>query len=340
MPEYVHHAVYRVSVAAARGKVSEQGAVQTFTDGVHVGVGTSVSSDGHGEDESQTVKEAKQKILLQIVDKFEVILCVILLSAILPISVPLQMSQCLIFCRTNLDCDNLEKFLCSADGVSGKQTFKERKETGKESKYSCCVLAGMRSMDQRRRALEAFKEGDVRFLVCTDVAARGIDIQSLPFVINMTLPDESENYIHRIGRVGRAGRMGLALSIVAAEGVKEKVWYHTCGNRGAGCTNRKLKDQGGCTIWYDEPELLRSIEKRLNMQIPELLSDFSLPPELVGTGAVYGENAGTEEFDPVAKLHAEMLAPVVQNLVAMEIESQNMFLAYEDKYGKAAAWKN
>ena len=50
--------------------------------------------------------------------------------------------------------------------------------------------------------LQAFKDGDIRFLICTDVAARGIDIAGLPFVINMTLPDRSEDYIHRVGRVG------------------------------------------------------------------------------------------------------------------------------------------
>jgi ATP-dependent RNA helicase DDX1 len=114
----------------------------------------------------------------------------------------------MIFCRTNVDCDNLEKFLCSVEGNGANNIFTERKETGKQSKYSCCVLAGMRSLKDRRRNLEAFKEGEVRFLICTDVAARGIDIQNLPYVINMTLPDEPENYIHRIGRVGRAGKMG------------------------------------------------------------------------------------------------------------------------------------
>ena len=50
--------------------------------------------------------------------------------------------------------------------------------------------------------LQAFKDGDIRFLICTDVAARGIDIAGLPYVINMTLPDRSEDYIHRVGRVG------------------------------------------------------------------------------------------------------------------------------------------
>ena len=52
--------------------------------------------------------------------------------------------------------------------------------------------------------LQAFKDGDIRFLICTDVAARGIDVVGLPYVINMTLPGRSEDYIHRVGRVGES----------------------------------------------------------------------------------------------------------------------------------------
>ena len=79
----------------------------------------------------------------------------------------------------------------------------------------------------------------MRFLICTDVAARGIDIRGAPFVVNLTLPDDKQNYVHRIGRVGRAERMGLALSLVAT--VKEKVSSNQsnmvttgglCGNHG------------------------------------------------------------------------------------------------------------
>jgi ATP-dependent RNA helicase DDX1 len=245
------------------------------------------------------------------------------------------MSQCLIFCRTNLDCDNLEKFLCAAEGGGGGgagKAFTERTETGKQSKYSCCVLAGMRSLDQRRRSLEAFREGDVRFMICTDVAARGIDIQNLPYVINMTLPDEPEQYIHRIGRVGRAEKMGLAISIVAGEGIAEKVWYHTCSNRGAGCSNRELKERGGCTIWYDEPQYLSNIEKRLDMKIPELLPDYSLPPEIAELGAVYGEDAVRSDADSAVKRHVELLRPAVQDLGAMETAAQNLFLSYSLRF--------
>lgn len=50
--------------------------------------------------------------------------------------------------------------------------------------------------------LQAFKQGEVRFLICTDVAARGLDISGLPYVINLTLPNRAEDYIHRVGRVG------------------------------------------------------------------------------------------------------------------------------------------
>lgn len=66
-----------------------------------------------------------------------------------------------------------------------------------------------------------FQDGEVRFLICTDVAARGIDIHGVPYVVNVTLPDDKQNYVHRIGRVGRAERMGLAVSLVAT--IKEKV---------------------------------------------------------------------------------------------------------------------
>lgn len=62
--------------------------------------------------------------------------------------------------------------------------------------------AASRSNTQVLKMMQAFKEGAVRFLICTDVAARGLDISGLPYVINVTLPDRAEDYIHRVGRVG------------------------------------------------------------------------------------------------------------------------------------------
>jgi len=59
-----------------------------------------------------------------------------------------------------------------------------------------------RGNTQLLKVIQAFKEGAVRFLICTDVAARGLDISGLPYVVNVTLPDRAEDYIHRVGRVG------------------------------------------------------------------------------------------------------------------------------------------
>ncbi|KAG7172439.1 ATP-dependent RNA helicase Ddx1-like [Homarus americanus] len=82
--------------------------------------------------------------------------------------------------------------------------------------YSCVCLHGDRKPNERKANLQKFKEVGVKFLICTDVAARGIDVGGLPFIINVTLPDEKSNYVHRIGRVGRAEKMGLAISLAAA----------------------------------------------------------------------------------------------------------------------------
>ena len=66
---------------------------------------------------------------------------------------------------------------CGIGGGGGGGAFRGKRESGKEHPYSCVVLGGARSMDERRAALAAFKDGDVRFLIATDVAARGLDIQ-------------------------------------------------------------------------------------------------------------------------------------------------------------------
>ncbi len=79
------------------------------------------------------------------------------------------------------------------------------------------AIHGDKSQQQRSEALEAFKSGKARVLVATDVAARGLDIDDLPHVINFELPHVPEDYIHRIGRTGRAGKEGDATSLVCAE---------------------------------------------------------------------------------------------------------------------------
>ncbi len=79
------------------------------------------------------------------------------------------------------------------------------------------AIHGNKSQGARTRALAGFKSGEVRVLVATDIAARGIDIHQLPHVVNLDLPNQAEDYVHRIGRTGRAGHSGHAVSLVAAE---------------------------------------------------------------------------------------------------------------------------
>jgi ATP-dependent RNA helicase DDX1 len=307
VPETVHHAV--VMIDPTDEQLQQQIAAQLKTRAVTDGVHTPQELKGNSPEAqqarySQAIKEVKQQMLIQLIDK-------------------LQMDQCLIFCRTNVDCSNLERFMLECGGGGGK--FRGKQEKGKENPYSCCVLAGMRSMDERRANLQAFKDGDVRFLICTDVAARGIDIKNLPYVINMTLPDEPESYIHRVGRVGRAEAMGLAISLVAAPGFKEKVWFHTCPSKGKGgnCNRRTLVEEGGCTIWYDEPAYFAAIEQRLGTTVPRLGPDLSLPPEFT-TNIKYGETLADAQA-PQTSVHLDLLQPTVKELAEIEIHAQNIY---------------
>ena len=269
---------------------------------------------------SEAVKRLKPRVLLRIIDAH-------------------AMEQCLIFCRTNFDCDLLERFLNNAGG--GKK-FGGKTEGGLENPYSCLVLAGARSMQERRRALAAFKDGDIRFLICTDVAARGIDVQGLPYVINMCLPDmpQLEDYIHRVGRVGRAETMGLAISLVSQ--VPEKVWY--CSKKGykpwfaPTPADVRTNDAGGHTKWYDERALLSAIEKRLGQgaKVLSLNADMSLPPSLVkaakgGYGRGVGGAGGGGHYEE-SRQRVEQLRPQVQVLAGLEVQAQRSFFYLRSKW--------
>ena len=86
-----------------------------------------------------------------------------------------------------------------------------------ESGYSAAEIHSNRSLNQRKEALDGFKTGRYRVLVATDIAARGIDVVGIELVINYDLPDENENYVHRIGRTGRAGQPGHAISFATPD---------------------------------------------------------------------------------------------------------------------------
>lgn len=117
-------------------------------------------------------------------------------------------------------------------------------------KYNIPALAihGNKSQGARTRALQEFRDGKIRALIATDIAARGIDIDQLPYVVNYELPNVPEDYVHRIGRTGRAGATGHAVSLVCV----------------------------------DEHELLQQIERFIKREIPvEVVPGFEPDPHAV-----------------------------------------------------------
>ena len=107
-------------------------------------------------------------------------------------------SQVLVFTRTKFGANNVAEHL-SKNGIEA------------------LALHGNKSQTARTQALQGFKDGTIRALVATDIAARGIDIDELPHVVNYEIPNVSEDYVHRIGRTGRAGNSGEAVSLVCLD---------------------------------------------------------------------------------------------------------------------------
>ena len=114
-----------------------------------------------------------------------------------------SLSNALVFTRTKHGADNIVKVL-------------------KKAHIKAEAIHGDKSQNARQRVLEQFKNQEIDILVATDIAARGIDIEQLPFVINFDIPNISETYVHRIGRTGRAGNSGLAISFC---GKDEKAYW-------------------------------------------------------------------------------------------------------------------
>jgi len=94
-------------------------------------------------------------------------------------------------------------------------------QTLEKAGINAAAIHGNKSQGARTRALAGFKQGNIRVLVATDIAARGLDIVQLPQVVNFDLPNVAEDYVHRIGRTGRAGSTGKAYSLVSADEIKQ-----------------------------------------------------------------------------------------------------------------------
>ena len=146
--------------------------------------------------------------------------------------------QVLVFTRTKHGANRLTKQL-EHDGISA------------------AAIHGNKSQATRTRTLADFKHGDVRVLVATDIAARGLDIDHLPHVVNFELPSVSEDYVHRIGRTGRAEREGIAISLVC----------------------------------IDEREQLKDIERLLKHTIPqEIIEGYEPDPSIKAEPILRGGN--------------------------------------------------
>lgn len=115
-----------------------------------------------------------------------------------------QWGQVLVFVRTRKGAESLQKKLLAAQVTAD-------------------AIHGDKTQPARLRALQDFKKGRVQVLVATDVAARGLDIEQLPHVLNFDLPSVAQDYVHRIGRTGRAGLSGEAISLVSADELDELI---------------------------------------------------------------------------------------------------------------------
>jgi ATP-dependent RNA helicase RhlE len=151
-----------------------------------------------------------------------------------------KLEQVLVFTRTKHGANRLSEQL-ETDGITSS------------------AIHGNKSQPQRIKALSDFKEGKIRVLVATDIAARGLDIEQLPHVVNYELPQVAEDYVHRIGRTGRAGTEGKALSLVCV----------------------------------DEARLLKEIERLLKRPLPsEIISGFAPDPSIKAEPILTGRGGG------------------------------------------------
>jgi ATP-dependent RNA helicase RhlE len=173
--------------------------------------------------------------------------------------------QVLVFSRTKHGANRLAEQLVT-DGINA------------------AAIHGNKSQGARTRALADFKSGKVQVLVATDIAARGLDIDQLPHVVNYDLPNVPEDYVHRIGRTGRAGREGEAISLVCV----------------------------------DELKLLRDIEKLIKREIPKRVidgyePDASIKAEPIERGRPQNRNKPKRRFSGDGKQHSKKFAAKAGN---------------------------
>ncbi len=147
-----------------------------------------------------------------------------------------------IFCRTKVDADEIANKLSNRSCRSG-------------------AIHGDLSQGQREKVLQKFREKKLNVLVATDVAARGIDIDSLTHVINYSLPQDPESYVHRIGRTGRAGKSGTAITLITPSEYRKLISIQRMAN--AKITKQKIPDVA---------EVIDSKKQRIKNQLGEIVN--------------------------------------------------------------------
>ena len=160
-----------------------------------------------------------------------------------------KIDSAIIFCNRKSDVSYLAKSLCRYD-------------------LSAADMHGDLTQSQRTKTLDGFKDGSVKYLIASDLAARGIDIQEMPCVINFDLPFNSEEYVHRVGRTGRAGRSGSAYSFIDEDHEQ---------------TFDKIKKfvASGLQFIDAEEELVHDPFKALGFRKPTKVRSFSFPDKKV-----------------------------------------------------------
>ena len=306
VPDAVTYAVVEVKTEMVdMGKQSETNSITT--DGVHDAL-----PSHEKEKASLTMKRLKPVLVKRLVDS-------------------LSINKCLLFCRTNFDCENMKRFFDICNDL-------ESTAVHSCVKYSCATLGGSLTNEERRVNLQKFKSNAVNFLICTDVAARGIDISNVPFLINVTLPDTADEYVHRVGRVGRAGAAGLAISLIST--VPEKVWFvKKKGYKPWASAVITPEDRQQHTVYLDEMSTLRSIEDRLKEEIVRLdasstdtlkRSAEKFAPATNADGTVISDAAKKQADEIAARL--ELYAPSTRRLVQLEVDAQKTFWNLKRKF--------
>ncbi|MEO6148344.1 MAG: DEAD/DEAH box helicase [Sulfuriferula sp.] len=190
-----------------------------------------------------------------------------------------ELRQVLVFCGTKIGANRLAQHLCR-DGIPAN------------------AIHGDKTQQARVEALDQFKQGAIQVLVATDVAARGLDIDQLPCVVNYDLPHAAEDYVHRIGRTGRAGASGIALSLVA----EDELRYLADIER---LLNTKITSE---IIPGFEPELGAMPESARSARPPRARSERPAPPArepLAGTPPARREREDIEVPDTPLSVRAK-----------------------------------